>query len=112
ESSPYIPPRRSSGLGQRPLVDRSFLNEKNGFTAYPIKDKDIARFGDLGHGIQGIPILVQGDQVGIGRQVPVPKFMVDGLKVPAVFPGGRIQGQEGISKEVAAFPNPTIEVPG
>ena len=75
---------------------------EQGFTGLPVKYKQVARLGCLGHGGNGFTTALQGNQVGRCGQVPVPHIVVDRLKVPEPLAGAHVQCDDAVSEEVVA----------
>src|SRR5881398_197057 len=56
-------------------------------------------FADLSDGVDSFPGTGDRQQIGRGRQIPIPEIVVHSLEVPDTPPSARIERQQRVGKE-------------
>ncbi len=92
--------------------DGAFFDGEKRFAGLAIEYIHVAGLGYLGYRIDSMPIPLDGDEVRGGREIAIPKVVVDRLKMPYALAGRSIQGQQGIGEKVVAFAIGSVEIEG
>ena len=82
--------RRSDFTRQIRRRHRHLFDREKWLSRFPVKNKHMTRFGDLGHGVHRSPRMHHRAQRGRCRQVPVPNVMSHKLIVPDALTRPRI----------------------
>ena len=82
--------------------DPTLLDAEHRLSVRSIEDEQVAALADRRERGNRPASLSDVDQPGRGRLIDVPDVVMHGLEVPAVLPGGDIDGNDGVAEQVAA----------
>ena len=83
--------------------NRTLLDTEYRFAGFTVEDEHPALLSNLCECWNRLSVLFDVDQNRRGRQVRIPQIVMNGLEMPFVLSGFRIDGDHRIAKQVVAF---------